>query len=162
MKRANELKPKATGPSRGSIKGEMRVKKVLSALAAISIWCGVGVAEQLPRSQDRNVENRRMFLDARAPDLPPRYSALEIRKMIHDAKTPDDFRRLADYFDFQAMEFEQRSEVQLKELQRLLALRFHARTYATQVDNTRELMSAIKLRRMSAQPAPVPIVHEAP
>ena len=91
-----------------------------------------------------NVENRRMFLDARAPDLPPRYSASEIKKMIHDAKAPDDFRRLADYFDFRAMEFEQKAEVQLKELQRLLALRYHARIYATQVDNTRELMKRYK------------------
>ena len=111
-----------------------------------SIGCGIGVAEQLPRSQDSNVKNRRMFLDARAPDLPPRHSASEIRKMIHDAKTPDDFSRLADYFDFRSMEFEQKAKVQLNELQRLLALPFHARSYPIQVDNTREL-----IRRYRAQ-----------
>ena len=91
-----------------------------------------------------NVENRRMFLDGQAPDLPRRYSASEIKRMIHDAKAPDDFMRHADYFDFRAMEFEQKAEVQLKELQRLLALPFHARIYATQVDNTRELMKRYK------------------
>ena len=113
-------------------------------MAASSMAVAQKIAEQLPRSQDSNVENRRMFLDARAPDLPRRYSASEIRKMIYDAKTPDDFRRLADYLDFRSMEFEQKVEVQLKELQRLLALRFHARIYATQVDNTRELIKRYK------------------
>ncbi len=121
------------------------------ANTAISIGCGLGVAEQLPRSQDSNVENRRMFLDARAPDMPARYSASEIRKIIHDAKTPDDFRRLADYFDFRSMEFEQKAEVQLKELQRLLALPYHARIYATQVDNTRELLKRYKAQAQAAR-----------
>lgn len=102
--------------------------------------------EKTPRqvAAPANTENRRMFLDARAPDLPPRYSASEIKEMIHDAKAPDDFRRLADYFDFRAMDFEQKAEVQLSELQRLLALRYHARSYATQVDNTRELIKRYK------------------
>lgn len=114
------------------------------AMAASSRAVAQKIAEQLPRSQDSRVENRRMFLDARAPDLPPRYSASEIRKMIYYAKTPDDFRRLADYLDFRSMEFEQKAGVQLKELQRLLALRFHARIYATQIDNTRELIKRYK------------------
>lgn len=118
------------------------------AITAISIGGGMGVAEQLPRS---HVENRRMFLDARAPDMPVRYSASEIRKMIHDAKTPDDFRRLADYFDFRSMEFEQKAEVQLKELQRLLALPYHPRMYGTQVDNTRELIKRYKTQAQAAR-----------
>ncbi len=113
-------------------------------MAASSMAVAQKIAERLTRSQDSNVENRRMFLDARAPDLPRRYSASEIKKMIYDAKTPDDFRRLADYLDFRSMEFEQKAEVQLKELQRLLALRFHSRIYATQVDNTRELIKRYK------------------
>ena len=96
-----------------------------------------------------------MFLDARAPDLPPRYSRSEIRKMIRDAKTPDDFRQIADYFDFRAMECEQKAEVQLKELQRLLALRYHARSYATQVDNARQLLKhyEAQARELSARGA---------
>ena len=118
----------------------------LLAMAASSMPGAQKIEGRLPMSQDSRVENRRMFLDARAPDVPPRYSASEIRKMIYDAKTPDDFSRLADYFDFRSMEFEQKAEAQLKELQRLLALRFHPRIYATQVDNAREL-----IRRYKAQ-----------
>lgn len=87
---------------------------------------------------------RRMFLDARAPDLPPRYRNSEVAKMINDAMTPDDFLRLADYFDFRAMEFKQKSNEQLKELQRLLALPFHSRAYPTQVDINRELIKRYK------------------
>jgi len=82
----------------------------------------------------------RMFLDARAPDRPPRYSRSEIKRMIHDAKTAEDFGRLADYFDYRSLEFQQKADGQVKELERLLALRFHARTYATQLDYTRELI----------------------
>lgn len=111
---------------------------ILAALFAIG-------ASSLLVAQPASKEGiRRMFLNARAPDLPPRYSRSEIRNMIHAAKTPDDFYRLADYFDFRAMEFEQKSEEQLKELQRLLALPYHVRGYATQVDNARELRKRYK------------------
>lgn len=104
--------------------------------AALTIGaCSQSVAQMASKN-----EMRRMFLDARAPDLPPRYSRSEVRNMIHAAKTPDDIGRLADYFDFRAMEFEQKSEQQLKELQRLVALPYRARSYATQVDITRELI----------------------
>jgi len=81
-----------------------------------------------------------MFLDAHAPDVPPRYSRAEIKQMIRDARTSGDFERLANYFDYQSLEFEQKAGEQLKELERLLALTFHPRTYATQVEYTRELM----------------------
>ena len=116
------------------------------AMAASSMAVAQRIAEQLPRSQDSKVANRRMFLDARAPDLPPRYSASEIRKMFYDAKTPDDFRRLSDYLDFRSMKFEQKAEAQLKELQRLLALRYHARIYSMHVDNTRALIKRYKVQ----------------
>ena len=70
-----------------------------------------------------------MFLDARAPDRPPKYSRSEIRRMIQAAKTPEDFQRLADYFDYQSLAFKQKANEQLNELERLLALRYHAKIY---------------------------------
>jgi len=87
-----------------------------------------------------------MFVGARAPDYPPRYSRSEIKKMTHNAKTSEDYERLADYFDFRAMEFEQKSQDQLKELERLLALSYRAKSYPMQVDSAREF-----LRRYKAQ-----------
>jgi hypothetical protein len=85
-----------------------------------------------------------MFLDARAPGIAPTYSRSEVKKMVRDAKTPEDFNRLADYFDYRSLEFEQKSQEQVKELQRLLALPYHARTYQSQVDYTRELIKRYK------------------
>ena len=47
-----------------------------------------------------------MFLDAHVPDQPPRYRRSEIKQMIRDAKTANDFGRLADYFDYQSLKFQ--------------------------------------------------------
>jgi hypothetical protein len=85
-----------------------------------------------------------MFLDARNPSIPPAYKRSEIKKMIRDAKTSADFERLADYFDYRAMEFEQQSQEELKELERLRALPFHAKSYPTQVDSARQLVGHYK------------------
>jgi len=87
-----------------------------------------------------------MFLNARAPEQQPDYSRSEIKRMIHDAKTSDDFERLADYFDYQSMEFDQKADQQVKELGRLLALPFHSRSYPAQVENTRELIKKYRLK----------------
>lgn len=87
-----------------------------------------------------------MFLDALAPDQPAKYSRSEIKKMIQEAKTREDFERLADYFDYQSMEFEQKADDQVKELERLLALPCHARSYPTQVDSTRELIKKYRAK----------------
>lgn len=109
------------------------------------IACCAGVAAQSPSRQYAGSRISRMFLDAHAPDQ-PKYSRSEIKAMIRNAKTPDDFMRLADYFDYQALEYEQKSQDELKELQRLLALRYHARTYPTQVSNTRDLIARYKAK----------------
>lgn len=85
-----------------------------------------------------------MFLDADAPQQPPRYTRSEVKEMIHDAKSAEDFERLADYFDYQSMEFEQKADQQVKELERLLALPFHARSYPAQVESTRDLLNAYR------------------
>lgn len=68
----------------------------------------------------------------------------EVKHMISTAHTPDDFQRLADYYDQRSAEFERKAEQQEKELDRLLALPFHARSYPTQVETTRNLISNYK------------------
>ncbi len=88
----------------------------------------------------------RMFLDAHAPDQPPKYSRSEIKERIRDAKTAEDFERLGDYFDYQSLVFERKAEEEVKELERLLALRYHARNYPTQVDYTRELIKKYRIK----------------
>ena len=123
----------------------MRLKNALLTLAYLFVACGAGVAAQSPSQQHGESRISRMFLDAHAPDQ-PKYSRAEIKTMIRDAKSSDDFMRLADYFDYQALEFEQKSQDQLKELQRLLALPFHSRAYPTQVANTRELIARYKAK----------------
>jgi hypothetical protein len=87
-----------------------------------------------------------MFLDSHAPDQPQKYSRSEIKKMTQDAKTAEDFQRLADYFDYQSLTFGQKADQQEVELERLLALPFHARSYPTQIENTRELIKKYRLK----------------
>jgi hypothetical protein len=60
---------------------------------------------------------------------------------MRHASTSADYDRLADYFDYRSMQYEQKSDDQLKELQRLLALPYHPRTYPLQVDYTRRLIA---------------------
>jgi hypothetical protein len=93
----------------------MKFTKVRPAVAALFIACGVGVVAQAPKQQYSKGGINRMFLDANASDKPT-YSRSEVKKMIRDAKTSEDFGRLADYFDYRAMEFEQKSREQAKEL----------------------------------------------
>jgi len=116
----------------------MKLKQKLILVAAIAILCEAGLTGQSLGLGNRGPST--MFLDARAPDKPPRYSRSEVKRMVRNANTSEDFERLADYFEYQSMEFQQKEQEELKELQRLLALRYHARSYPIQVDNTRELM----------------------
>ncbi len=77
-------------------------------------------------------------------------SKAEVKRMISAAHTPDDFERLGTYFDQRSAEFERKAEQQQKELDRLLALPFHARSYPTQVDHTRDLISRYKAQAGAA------------
>lgn len=124
----------------------MRLKRKLFTLAVICIVCAAASASQSSLHGYSKNKISRMFLDAHAPDQLPKYSRSEIKKMIQDAKTSDDFERLADYFDYQSLEFEQKAYQQVIELERLLALRFHARTYPTQVENTRGLIKKYRTK----------------
>ena len=119
--------------------------KGLSALLFMLVACGVGFASPLNAQRSEGGVNR-MFLDAHAPDYPSKYSRSEIKKMIRDANTSADYERLADYFDYRALELEQKSRDEMKELQRLVAGPFHARSYPIQVDSARE-----SIRRYKAQ-----------
>lgn len=87
-----------------------------------------------------------MFLDAHAPDQSPKYSRSDIKRMVRDAKTSEDFERLADYFDYQSMDFEQKGDDQVKELERLLALPFHAKSYPFQVETARSLIKTYRAK----------------
>jgi hypothetical protein len=121
----------------------MHLRNVLLSLAGISIAWSVAFADQTPVQQYAKSGISRMFLDAHSPDQ-PKYSRSDIKRMTHDAKTSEDFERLADYFDYRAMEFEQKTHEDLKELQRLLDLPYRAKSYPTQVDHVRELIRSDK------------------
>lgn len=108
----------------------------------------IGIADPSQAQQFDKRGTNKLFVDARAPDQQPSYSGSEINKMVRDAKTSEGFARLADYFDYRAMEFEQKSQEELAELQRLLALPHHARSYPTQVDNTRALIKRYRVQAL--------------
>lgn len=121
----------------------MRLKLTM---AAMCLACATAFADQSSLHGYPKNGVSRMFLDAHAPDQPPRYSRSEIKKKIRDAKTAEDFSRLADYFDYQSLEYQQKAEEEVKELERLLALRYHARTYSTQLDYTRDLIKKYRIK----------------
>jgi hypothetical protein len=126
----------------------MSMRRILKLLTLVSM-CILGVQglaeESLFHEYSRRGVNR-MFLDAHAPDTPPRYSRSEVKHMIRDAKTSEDFERLADYFDYQALDYKRKGQEELKELERLAVVRFHPRTYPTQVATTRELIQRYRAK----------------
>lgn len=124
----------------------MKLRLTLVTLAAMCIMGAQGLAEEpLWSGYSRSGVNK-MFLDAHAPDLPPRYRRAEIKHMIRDAKTSEDFERLADYFDYQALDYKRKAQEELKELERLAAVRFHPRTYSTQFATTLELIQRYRAK----------------
>lgn len=77
----------------------MRLKGIIFTLAAICVGCTAGRSTGLPLYGYGESGIIRMFLDAHNPDQPAMYSHPEIKRTIHDAKTPEDFKQLVDYFD---------------------------------------------------------------
>src|ERR1700758_4709349 len=67
----------------------------------------------------------------------PQYTRSELNQMILSAQNAGDFERLANHFEREASNYQTKSESEEKELHRLLALPFHARSYPTQVEGTR-------------------------
>jgi hypothetical protein len=72
------------------------------------------------------------------------YSRPQIEKLTRTAHTAEDFGHLADYFDSQAEIYAARYEEEQKELDRLLALHYHARSYPAQLENTRNRAASFK------------------
>ena len=72
------------------------------------------------------------------------YGREDIKRMMRTAQTPDEFTRIALYFDRQAEMYAARFEEEQKELDRLLALSYHARSYPAQVENTRNRIERFK------------------
>ncbi len=68
----------------------------------------------------------------------------DVKRLMKTARTADEFEHLAIYFDRQAEECLAKYEAEQKELDRLLALRYHARSYPTQVESTRNRMDHYK------------------
>jgi hypothetical protein len=122
----------------------MRLKHI--TLAVMCMVCTAAFADQSSLQAYGKHRISRMFLDAHAPDQPPKYRRSEIKRMIQGAKTPEDFQRLADYFDYQSLAFKQKADDQVKDLERLLALRYHAKSYPIQVDYTRELIRQYRIK----------------
>lgn len=59
-------------------------------------------------------------------------------------QTPVEFEQLAAYFDHQAEMYAARDEAEEKELYRLRALPYHARSYPAQVEGTRNRIDRFK------------------
>jgi len=72
------------------------------------------------------------------------YTRADIKHMMKTAQTADEFEGLAFYFDRQAEEYAAKYEAEQKELDRLLALRYHARSYPAQVESTRNRIDHFK------------------
>jgi len=124
----------------------MKLTLVLLTLAAMCIGGAQGFAEESLLHGYGQGGVSKMFLDAHAPNIPPRYSRAEIKHKIRDAKTSEDFERLADYFDYQALDYQRKAQEELKELERLAAVRFHPRTYQTQCTTTLDLIQQYRAK----------------
>ena len=83
------------------------------------------------------------------------YTRTDVKHLVQTAQTAGEFERLAVYFDRQAEENAAKYEAEQKELDRLLALRYHSRSYPTQVESTRNRIDHFKTlsRRCSEQAA---------
>jgi hypothetical protein len=100
----------------------------------------------------------------------PACNAPELKQMVRDARTTDDFAELALRFDQRANAFEQSAQKEQEELDRLHALMFHPRVYAIQVETTQNRRDydrkqsrecserAANYRSRAANPGVVPVV----
>jgi hypothetical protein len=77
-------------------------------------------------------------------DVASRYSSADMKHLIKTAHTREEFGEVAAYFDRQAEIDAARYETEKRDLYRLLALRYHARSYSAQVENTRNRMDHFK------------------
>lgn len=85
----------------------------------------------------------------------PAFSRTDVKRLMRTAHTSEDFRQLAGYFDRQAQIYAAKHESEEKELCRLLALPYHARSYSAQLEGARTRVSRYEAlsRKCSAQAA---------
>lgn len=83
------------------------------------------------------------------------YSPADMKHLMKTAHTEQEFGEIAIYLDRQAETYAARYEAEEKELYRLLALPYHARSYPAQVEGTRNRMDKFKAlsRKCSEQAA---------
>src|SRR5580704_18022212 len=72
------------------------------------------------------------------------YSRADVKRLMTSAQTAAEFGQLAGNFDRQAEMYAARYEAEEKELYRLLALPYHARSYPVQVESTRNRIDHFK------------------
>lgn len=72
------------------------------------------------------------------------YGRADVKRLMTSAQTAVEFGQLAAYFDRQAEMYAARYEVEELELDRLLALPYHARSYPAQVESTRTRVDHFK------------------
>jgi hypothetical protein len=77
-------------------------------------------------------------------DVASAYSPADMKHLMKTAHTEEEFGEIAAYFDRQAEMYAARYEAEEKELYRLLALPYHARSYPAQVESTRNRKDKFK------------------
>lgn len=77
-------------------------------------------------------------------DVASAYSRADMKRLMRTAQTPEEFGQIALYFDWQAEMYAAEYESEEKELYRLLALPFHARSYPARVGSTRNRIGHFK------------------
>ena len=72
------------------------------------------------------------------------FSHADVKRLMTSAQTAREFGQLAAYFDRQAETYAARYEAEQRELDRLLALHYHARSYPVQVESARNRIDHFK------------------
>ena len=70
----------------------------------------------------------------------PGFNNDELKHMMRTAHTSEQYEQLAAYFEHRATDFETKAAQKQRELDDLLAYRYHPKTYAIQVDTARNWM----------------------
>jgi hypothetical protein len=111
----------------------VRAPSVLLLMCAIRI-CALGQASSMISISALRQES----------EVASAYSRADVKRLMTSAQTAAEFGQLAAYFDRQAEMYAARYEAEEKELYRLLALPYHARSYPAQVESTRNRIDHFK------------------
>lgn len=111
----------------------MRVPSVLLLMCAIRI-CALGQGSSMISISALRQES----------EVASAYSGADVKRLMRSAETGVEFGQLAAYIDRQAEMYAAKYEAEEKELYRLLALPYHARSYPVQVESTRNRIDHFK------------------